>query len=262
MPTSPTVTNLENYFYSGQLRKYIIQFMSIFSGLQVKFGKNDFNSTSNLASVPVRYGNSDRVVDAILSDNTQNKAPRVPIISCYFTGLDIAPDMMKGVGVTERRPILPRGGALPDDVKVVYRYQPIPYKGRMEVTLFASNEDQHFQMLEQILMLFDPILLFQTSDDALDWTAINSVELTGINYESNVPKLEDRRIITTTLSFSFTCYLSPPVNLKTNFIKSVKLRMQAVAAADDVDEIVADINRPSPPYEKLFDIDDMDIPPN
>ena len=62
---------LGNYYYNEQFKKHIVQFMAIFSGLKVSSGKNDFNSASNLITVPVVYGSRDRVVSHIFSEQTQ-----------------------------------------------------------------------------------------------------------------------------------------------------------------------------------------------
>jgi hypothetical protein len=138
-----------------------------------------------------------------------------------FAAMEQVPERRKGVGTFLRSSVLPLGGALPDDVKVIYRAQPIPYDGLFELSMYCSNEDQHFQILEQLLMIFDPILQIQTSDDAYDQTKITHVELVNIDFNKNYPKLADKRVITTILNFRVNFYLSPPVNIKQNFIKSM-----------------------------------------
>jgi len=254
--------DLDTYFYDGQIRNYIIQFMAIFSELKVSIGKNNSNSSTNLINVPVRYGNSSRIVDAILAENTQNKPLRLPMFAVNFEGMDQAPSRRKGVGTFDRHSVLPAGGELPGDVKVVYHYQPIPYDGLFELAMYCSNEDQHFQILEQILMIFDPMIQIQTSDDYHDWAKITQVELVNIDFNKNYPKLADKRIIVTLLNFRVQFYLTPPVNIKQNFIKAIKLRLDTIRTQDDIWEKVSDITREDPPYKTLFDADDMDIPPN
>ena len=86
-----------SYYYDQQLRSYILQFMAIFTGLFVKVGKSQMES-ERLVSVPVFYGAMDRVVAALLQENTQNKPIRLPCMSVYARGLDIANDMMHGSG--------------------------------------------------------------------------------------------------------------------------------------------------------------------
>jgi hypothetical protein len=255
--------DLDTYFYDAQLRGYIIQFMAIFSGLKVRVGKNsNVDSSNDFVDVPVRYGNSSRIVDAILTENTQNKPLSLPIMSVNMAGIDIATHRLKGIGTQTRASVLPLGGSLPDDLKVVYKQQPVPYDGMMELSIYTSNEHEHFQILEQILMIFDPTLQIQTSDDIHDFIRITQVELKSIDFATNYPKLADKRVIVTSLNFLVWFYLAPPVNIKTNFIKAVKLRLEAIRQTEDVYEKVSEVNRTDPPYKVLFDIDDMNIPPN
>lgn len=255
--------DLDTYFYDAQFRRYIIQFMAIFSGLKVKVGKNsNVDSSNDFVDVPVRYGNSSRIVDAIISENTQNKPISLPVIAINMVGMDIATQRLKGIGAQERTVNLPRGGSLPDDLRVVYKQVPVPYDGMMEVSIYASNEHEHFQILEQILMVFDPTLQIQTSDDVHDFVRITQVELKSLDFAANYPKLADKRVIVTNLNFLVWFYLVPPVNIKTNFIKAVKLRLDAIRQTEDVNEKVREVNRTDPPYKILFDIDDMNIPPN
>lgn len=251
----------DTYFYSEQLKKYMIQFLSIFSGLLVKHGKNDHNSENQFQPVQVKMGSSSRVVDAIKAGHTQNKPFVLPCIAGQLTGFNMAPELMKGVGQVDRNVVFPRGGSMPDDLYVVETMQPIPYYGKVEVNIFASNQDQHYQILEQILMLFNPTLQIQKSDDVNDSYFISSVELEDINFNENYPKAEDSRIITTTLQFKFTCYLQPPANIHKKYIKSIRLRLQAIRQTEDINETLSNPNR-NVDYQKLFDIDDYDIPAN
>lgn len=255
--------NLDTYFYDAQIRKYIIQFMAIFSGLKVKSGKNSNHpSNTDTIYVPVRYGNSSRIVDAILMENTQNKPLRLPIMSVDFSGIEQTPERRKGIGTTDRGSVLPVGNSFPDGVRVIERYQPVPYDGLFELSIYASSEDEHLQILEQILLIFDPTLQIQKSTDPYDFSKLTSVELVDIDFDRNYPKNDDKRIITTNLRFRVAFYLTPPANIKQNFIKSIKLRLEAIKNEEDIWEKVTDITRAEPEYKTLFDIDLMDIPPN
>ena len=48
-----------NFFYSGQIRKFIGQFIRMVSNLEVEFGK-DRNGIVSLQRVPVIYGDQNR----------------------------------------------------------------------------------------------------------------------------------------------------------------------------------------------------------
>jgi hypothetical protein len=254
-----TDASLQNYYYGKQLKRYITQFMVIFSGLKVAVGKNDFHSQTKLIEVPITYGAKDRVVAAILAENTQNKPVRVPCLSVYMQGIDPAAEDRAGTGTVRKTAHLPLGAALPDGVVVVESYRPIPYRLNMELSLWASNTDQHCQMLEQILMLFDPALQIQTSDNYADGSKFTNVELDSIGFEQSYPEGVDRRVISTALSFSFLILLSPPYNLRKDYIKSIHLRLDAIANGEDVRDVVADVDVDDL-ADVLIDVDAEDIP--
>lgn len=260
LPTPEFQQTLDNYFYDEQFRKYLIQFMMIFSDMKVQVGKNDLNSKSDKILVPIKHGSVDRVVQAILSDNTQNKLLRLPMMSAKILDVSMAPDKFKGMQATHRKVFLPLGEELPNGLEVVRRRMPVPYDLTFELGIYASNIDQQFQILEQILLVFDPSVQIQTSDKDFDWTKINTVNLETISLDENYPSGQDRRMLTSTLTFSTTIYISAPVNYKKDFIKSVQIRLATLHTFENTQEVVKDVSRPYPPYEKLFDIDDYDIP--
>jgi hypothetical protein len=215
---------IRHYYYNSQLRKFTIGFANIFTGLQVSTGKDGCGDTY-MVDVPIRYGSSDRVVAAISASHTQNKQYTLPMMACYMTGLNLAPERMHGVNQSDSRTYLEQGGVFPDDVKAIKRIMPIPYNMEMELSIHASNTDQLFQILEQILILFDYNLQLQFNDAAFDWTKITQVNLTSLNNEENYPMGPDRRSIIWTLTFELPIWLSPPYEERQEIISSIQLRM-------------------------------------
>jgi len=214
---------ITDYFYNSQLRTYLLQFANIFAGLQVKTGVGECGD-EEFMSVPISIGSRDRVVAAIQAGNTQNKPFSVPAMVVNITGINLA-QTRKGVGVIDKRTYLPIGGIFPNDLKTVTRVMPIPYSMSTELSIYASNTNQMHQILEQLLMLFDPILQIQTSDVSFDWTKITTVELTGINNEENYPAGGDRRIITWTLTFEVPIYISAPIDIKDDVVRKIIIRL-------------------------------------
>jgi len=215
------------YYYEGQLRKYLIQFCNIFTGLKVETGKGECDEPEFM-TVPIRVGSKDRVVAALEAGNTQNKPFSLPMMSAFMTGLARAPNR-KGIGVVDRRVFLPEGGVYPQDLKTVVRVMPIPYVMTIELALYASNTQQLHQILEQLLVLFDPFLQIQTTDAAFDWTKITNVELTAINNEENYPPGGDRRVIMWTLTFDMPIYLSIPLDVRDEIVRKIFIRIGDLA---------------------------------
>ena len=98
---------------------------------------------------------------------------------------------------------------------------------RMNADIWASNTDQKLQLLEQILVLFNPSLEMQTTDNFIDWTSITVVNLENVTWSNrSVPVGVDSEIDIATLTFSVPIYISPPTKVKkmgviTNVITSM-----------------------------------------
>jgi len=250
-----------NHYYDEQIKKYIIQFMMIFGNMKVKIGKNEREPTSHLISVPIFFGNKDRVVAHILNDNTQNKLLRLPAMSCVIQNIEMAPEMRKGIGNVRRQTFAPVGGVVPDDVKVVKQQMPIPYSMTVELAIWTSNMDERYQILEQILMLFDPIVQIQKNDALFDWTKLSMIELLSVNYEDNYPIGTDTRIIVSNLTFKFPIWISAPANVKDDFVQDIYARIGAVDFDSmSSEEIIADLDQQGVHYNLIASLDSINIP--
>lgn len=210
---------IDFYYYEGQLRSYLLQFCNIFAGMKVQTGKGECGETEFI-TVPIVIGSRDRVVAAINAGNTQNKPFSLPAMAANISGLSLSPTR-KGVGVVDKRTFLPAGGVYPQDLKVVTRVMPIQYLMSVELSICASNTQQSHQILEQILMLFDPDLQIQTSDTHFDWTKLTKVELTGISNEENYPAGTDRRIINWTLNFEIPIFIAGPADIREDLVRKI-----------------------------------------
>lgn len=228
---------IRNYYYNQQLKKFIVGFANIFTGLNVHTGMDGCGEISEL-EVPIIYGSRDRVVTALGASNTQNKQYTLPMMACYQSGLEMDPNRMKGVNQVDRRTYLEQGNVFPTDIKAIKRVMPVPYNMQMELAIHASNTDQLYQILEQILIMFDYDLQLQFNDAPFDWSRITSLFLTGINNEENYPAGIDRRMLIWTLTFTLPIWLSPPVEVRRDIIQAIMLRIGDLAELklDEIDE--------------------------
>jgi len=214
---------IHQFFYEGQIRAYLTQFVNVFAGLKVQTGKGECNEPEFI-SVPIVIGSRDRVATAIQAGNVQNRPFSLPMMAANLTGLELSPNR-KGVNVVDNRTFLPAGGAYPNDLRVVTRVMPIPYVMSLELALYASNTQQLHQILEQLLCLFDPHLQIQVSDAAFDWTKLTSIELTSVSNEENYPPGGDRRVLTWSLNFAVPIYISTPVNVKDEIVRKIIIQL-------------------------------------
>jgi hypothetical protein len=258
---SDTYPNKYFKFFYDQKQIYtsLLQFMAIFSGMQVSIGKSDILTDKDVMYVPVRPGSRDRVVEWILAGQTDNKPLRVPIIAVKIIGFEMAPDLRKGMRQESAGTFLPRGGTMPDDFKTIRQKQPNPFRINFEVSVLTSNLKNKYEIMEQICTLFDPDIQIFSSDDFKDHYKIGKVELTGISLEEEYPLGQNDSLLTDTYQFYGVCYLRAPLDLKESYVKSVMLRLDAISDLS-VEEAVIELNNYGNAGEILFDVDDMDIP--
>jgi len=239
----------EGFYYNGQIARYINQFIAIFQGLQVQVGKYK-DREEQLIPVDIHYGHPDKVVAALMADNTQNKPLRLPVMSAYMSGLPIAMNRARGVGQERRNSYVPVGGLVPDDIQVIHQRMPVPYNLDMELHIYASNTNQHLQILEQILPLFDPSLNLQTSDSLFDWTRLTRVELKEVTLDTNFPIGTDKRIIQSKITFEMPIEIDTPADVRRDFIERIYMRIGTVSVIPENNyEIIAELDAQNLPYD-------------
>ena len=85
----------------------------------------------------------------------------------------------------------------------------------MNCDVWTSNTDQKLQLMEQILVLFNPTLDIRTNNSPVDWTSLSHVELTNTTWSTrSVGSSIDDIIDVATLTFNIPIYITPPAKLK------------------------------------------------
>jgi hypothetical protein len=217
------------YFYDGQLRRYITQIVRLLSNFVVKY------SDGTLVRVPVMYGDADRQAAAIINQNSENAVASSPRIAVYVSDLDLARDRLGDstyVGklhIREREidPETGEYGYTQGNNYTVERLMPTPFDLTVKVDIWSSSTDQKLQILEQILTLFNPSLEIQTTDNYIDWTSLSVVELQDVVFSSrSVPVGTNSAIDIATLNLKTPIWMSPPAKIKklgiiTNIIANI-----------------------------------------
>lgn len=210
-----------DYFYDGQLRAYLSQIIRAFSFFQYSTGL-DADGNHKLRRVPVNYATTESQVASILRNNSENTLLTVPQMTCYLAGVSIndarrqIPNHVDTRNVVEREidPINNKYTADRGRSYTVERFMPVPYDLTFKLDLWTSNESQKHQIMEQILVLFNPSFDIQTSTNPLDWTALTVITLTDINWSSrSIPVGTDEGIEIASLTFSVPAWINPPAKV-------------------------------------------------
>ena len=213
---------MKTYFYDEQIRRFILQFVRMFSHYQVEFGKGR-DGTITLYQVPVRYGDSSRQAAAIMKHNSENGIPTAPLITVHISDLQYDRDRLQQPSFIDKMQVRTRAvdentGAYTQQQGEAYtieRPMPTPYRLQMNADIWTTNTEQKLQLLEQILTLFNPDLEIQSTDNYIDWTSLSYVELTSQTFSSrSIPTGTDDQIDIATLTFSMPIWLSLPARIK------------------------------------------------
>jgi hypothetical protein len=211
------------YFYDEQIRKYLTQFMRILGGFTVKTGK-DRDGNESYIQVPVRYGDINRMAAHILKNQSENMINTVPFISCYVTDLQLSaerrsnPTHVSKVQVYEKKYDTETGQYIDNEVGNTYtveRYMPVPYDLTVQVDIWTSNTDQKLQLIEQLLVLFNPSINLKSNDNPFDWSNLTYTELVNVVWSvRQVPQGTDDIIDVAALNFTIPILINPPAKVK------------------------------------------------
>ena len=177
----------------------------------------------DLRRIPVMYGDLSRMVANILRDNSENTLPSAPRIAIYVTGLDIDRERTSDSSFVSKVQIRERAWDennreylnVQGKNYTIERLMPTPYKLTVNADIWSTNTDQKLQILEQLLVLFNPSLEIQTTDNYIDWTSLTTVDLDAVTFSSrSIPVGSADNIDVSTLTFSTPIWLSPPAKVK------------------------------------------------
>ena len=249
------------HFYDGQIRRYITQIIRLMSNFSYKDGDG------SLRTIPVMYGDITRQVGHIIRDNSENKIPSVPRMGVYVTNLEMDRSRLADASFVSKIHIRERAYDSNNNEYLntqgknvtVERLMPTPYTLSLNVDIWTSNTEQKLQVLEQILMLFNPSLEIQTTDNYVDWTSLSVVEMTNINFSSrSIPLGTETEVDVATISFSTPIYISPPTKVKklgviTHIITSI---FNEQTGNIDLSETMPELKAYQDGYENSIKLDD------
>lgn len=236
---------MQTHFYDEQIRRYILQFIRMFSGFSVKTGKKMNDGSDYYIRVPARYGDVSRMASTIMKNNSENIVNSAPFIACYIQS--VQPDRQRvqepfftdSVSVNERKFDSVSGTYTNDQGNKfsVGRLMPVPYLLNMQVDIWTSNTDQKLQLMEQILVLFNPALEIQHNDNPIDWTTITTVELTDMQWTSRgIPAGIEDQIDIATLYFQIPIWINPPARVtRQNVIRNIIHNIYTYTDLDSLD---------------------------
>lgn len=230
-----------DYWYDEQLKRYLIQLIRVFSNFRVE---ENTEKGKHYNRVPARYGDMSRMVASILRNNSENVINSAPFITVTIGSLQIARDRTFDPFLVDTTQVAEREynqetdsyGTVQGNLYTTQRYMPVPYNLTINVDIWTTNTDTKMQIMEQILILFNPTLQLSQNDNPLDWTNIFELELTDITWSSRaIPAGVDEQLDIATMVFAVPIWLSPPAKVKRqSIIQQIQTDIHSVDSIEDL----------------------------
>jgi len=231
---------MSDHFYDGQVKRYLTQFMRIMSNFSYKDAKGQ------LTQIPVRFGDMNRQVGAILKKNSENTIASAPFIACYIKDLQFDRARMQDPTFISKVNIRERAVDSADNTYLntqgsnytVERIMPTPYLATFAADIWTTNIDQKLQIFEQLAVLFTPSLELQTTDNYIDWTSISVLTLMTNTWSSRqVPQGLEQDIDILNMTFEAHVWITAPAKVKqlgiiTKIITSAFTTAQGTISSD------------------------------
>lgn len=181
------------------------------------------DTKGRLTQVPVRYGDMNRQVAQIMAKNSENIIQSAPFIACYIKDMQYDRDRLQDPTYVSKVQVRERATNADGTEYLntqganytVERIMPSPYNATFQADIWTTNTEQKLQLWEQLVILFNPALEIQTTDNYLDWTSLSYLELASQQFESRtVPQGLESDISICTMTFSAPIWITPPAKVK------------------------------------------------
>jgi len=207
---------LDQRFYWGTIRKAVVAFGNMFNNITIE-RKDGNGNTVQLIKVPLSYAPKQKFLARIQQrpdTDTRNVQVVLPRMSFEMVQLEYDPN----------RKIAPlqQSRSVNSAVSASTQYAPTPYNVVMYLYVYARNQDDGLQIIEQILPYFNPDFnLTMKAIPELDIKNDLPIILDTIGFEDDYEgDLTTRRSIIWTLSFTLKLNFYGPIKDQ-NIIRKV-----------------------------------------
>lgn len=248
-----------DFFYDSQTRRYLVQFMRIFSDIKVRNGP-DANGLYTIQRVPIMYGDPSWMVAQLIKGASENTMLPSPMFSVWIEGIKIVPErrqdtqFVSKVSTVEREfnTLTQTYSTKPGIRQDVDRYMPVPYDFNFRLDVWTTNVNTKLQIMEQICTIFNPSIQLQQNSNILDWTSIFEVWMEDITWSNrSVPQggNEDRDVMS--FKFKVQAWMNPPAKVKRSTL--IAEIVTNVFYSSDIANIEKSLDGTYDPFSVYFD---------
>jgi len=244
------MTAPSNFFYDGQIRRFVSQFIRLVSNFYVEFGA-DSTGVVRYQRVPVMYGDQSRQAAQILRNNSENTLNAVPAMAVYISGLtyDLSrlqdPTLVQTLQIRQREfdPVTGTYGNGQGEAYTVERMMPSPFKLTLKMDIWTSNTEQKLQLIEQLTTMFNPTMEIQSSDNYIDWSSLSYALLTDLTWTGrSVPTGGEEPIDIATMTFELPIWISTNIKVKKmGVIQTVIANLEGLSTLESLGQVITTV---------------------
>lgn len=202
------------YFYHSHIRKTVAVFGTLFNNINVQ--RKDANGTSvNNIKVPLSYGPKQKFLARLFEEpdlNAPEVAIRLPRMSFEITGMQYDTSVKLNKMNTIAQPNVHGQSTIRN---------PVPYIINFTLSVYAKNQDDALQVVEQIIPYFNPEYVVTIKEiPSLNISRDIPIVLQSVNYSDDYEgDFTSRRVLIYTLDFSMKTFFYGPITQNQGVIK-------------------------------------------
>jgi hypothetical protein len=239
------------YFYHSHIRKTVAVFGTLFNNINVQ--RKDANGTSvNNVKVPLSYGPKQKFLARLFEEpdlNAPEVAIRLPRMSFEITGMQYDTSVKLNKMNTIAQPNI-RGQSTIRN--------PVPYIISFTLSVYAKNQDDALQVVEQIIPYFNPEYVVTIKEiPSLNVSRDIPIVLQSVNYSDDYEgDFTSRRVLIYTLDFTMKTFFYGPITQNQGVIKDAIINTRDYDNATMIQEVETMVNPLGAPKDGTYTIDE------
>lgn len=211
------------YFYHSHIRKAVAVFGTLFNNIVVQRKDANGNSINNI-KVPLSYGPKQKFLTRLFEEpdlNAPEVAIRLPRMSFEITSMTYDTSVKLNKLNTLAQPNVHGQSTITT---------PVPYILTFQLTVYAKNQDDVLQVVEQILPYFNPEYVVTIKEvPELGLTRNIPIVLQSVNYTDDYEgDFSTRRVLQYQLDFSMKIFFYGPTNKDRGVIKDTIINVRDI----------------------------------
>lgn len=239
------------YFYHSHIRKTVAIFGTLFNNINVQ--RKDTNGTSiNNVKVPLSYGPKQKFLARLFEEpdlNAPEVAIRLPRMSFEITGMQYDTSVKLNKMNTIAQPNIHGQSTIRN---------PVPYIISFQLSIYAKNQDDALQVVEQIIPYFNPEYVVTIKEiPSLNVSRDIPIVLQSVNYSDDYEgDFASRRVLMYSLDFSMKTFFYGPITQNQGVIKDAIINTRDYDNRAMIQEVETMVNPLSASKDGTYTIDE------